>query len=82
MKQVTPELCKTYYFYTKGKTHPYKFIGVKGKNYVFDFYGKLITLTPARFNFLYKNCNMSDIEEKEPAKKQGILKRLFTDEKK
>lgn len=77
MKQHTPQLCVTYYFYTKGKTHPYKYIGTRGKYYVFDLYGKLINLTPARFNYLYNYCNMTDVEEKEPARQTGILTRFF-----
>lgn len=76
-EQTTPQLGITYYFYTKGKTHPYKYIGTKGKYYVFDMYGKLIELTPARFNYLYKNCNMSGVVEKEPTKQTGILTRIF-----
>lgn len=77
MKDYTPKLCETYYFYTKGKTHPYKYVGTKGKNYVFEFYGKLIELTPARFNYLYKNCNMQGVEAKEPVKQTGVFSRLF-----
>ncbi len=64
MKEHAPELCKTYHFYAKdGKTHPYKYIGTKGNHYVFDFYGKLIELTHARFNYLYNNCNMDGVEQ-------------------
>lgn len=77
MQVITPKLCETYYFYTKGKTHPYKYVGTKGKNYVFDLYGKLIELTPARFNYLYKNCNMQGVEAKEPGKQPGVFSRLF-----
>ncbi len=67
MKEHIPELNQTYYFYAKdGKTHPYKYIGTKGKYYVFDFYGKLINLSKARFNYLYKNCNMAGVEQAQP----------------
>lgn len=81
MNQQTPQYGITYYFYTKGKTHPYKYVGIKGKYYVFDLYGKLINLTPARFNYLYKNCNMTDVKEKEPAKQANFLSRLFNSDR-
>ena len=77
MKEITPKLCETYYFYSKGKTHPYIYIGQKGKYYVFDFYGKLINLTPARFNYLYRNCNMGGVEQKEPDEPKNGLSRFF-----
>ncbi len=77
MRDHTPELNKVYYFYIKGKTHPHKYIGTKGKYYVFDFYGKLIELTPARFNFLCNTCNMEGVTQEQPTKQAKGLARLF-----
>ena len=81
MKEHIPELCKTYYFYMNGKSHPHKYIGTKGKYYVFEFYGKLIELTPARFNYLFNNCNMNGVEEKQPERQSKGLSRLFSRKK-
>lgn len=76
MKDYTPKLCETYHFYINGKNLAFKFIGQKGKNYIFELNNRLTEMTPARFKYLIDTCNMQNVQEKQPDK-PGVLSRLF-----
>ena len=76
MKDYIPKLCESYRFYINGKTLVFKFIGQKGKNYIFQLNNRLTEMTPARFKYLIDTCNMNNVQQKQPYK-PNIFARLL-----